>query len=233
MIAIAAAGVLVQSSYAQAHSALPGALLAAYSFNEGSGVTAFDSAGDHDGGLEGGVTWTEAGRYGGAIDLDGTNDKVSVADAAELDLTESFTIESWVAPDTGSKWRPVISKATKFGGPETAGYALFSSGGEEDPEGYSANGSSFAAVGGSASLELESWTHLALSSDGETLRLYVEAEEVDSEPAVANSNTAAALEFGHVGGVLNSFFNGRIDEIRLYDEALSAAQIETDRNSGV
>jgi hypothetical protein len=65
--------------------------VAAYSFDEGSGTIVKDSAGNHDGTING-ATWVTAGKYGSALDFDGVNDLVSIANAADLDFTSSFTL---------------------------------------------------------------------------------------------------------------------------------------------
>lgn len=64
-------------------------LIACYLFNEGSGLTAFDSSGrGHNGTLTGGATWT-MGKYGPAVDLDGTDGHIVIPDHADFTPTLS------------------------------------------------------------------------------------------------------------------------------------------------
>jgi subtilisin family serine protease len=203
---------------------------AAYSFNEGSGATLGDSAGNHDGTVEG-ASWTGSGKYGAALDFDGTNDWVKVADAAELDLTKTFTLEAWVKPDSlSSPARAVLAKAENPG-TGLSGYQLLASF-AGDPAGYVANAGKVAIFGGSTALPTGQWSHLAFSSDGTTLRLYVDGSQVATAAAIEAAGTAGPLRIGH-NPVSNGYFDGLIDEVRVYDVALSEGQIQADRDTGV
>jgi hypothetical protein len=203
--------------------------VAAYSFDEGSGTTLHDSAGGHDGTIEGGASWTEAGKYGSALDFDGSNDLVKIADANDLDLTTAFTLEAWVRPDVLSGGS-VITKGETPGG-KLSGYWLSAAYTSEKPAGVVANGTGTTkTVNGPSKLTAATWAHVALSSDGSTLRLYVDGVQVATETAVAPLATAAPLK---IGTSITGFFNGLIDEVRLYDETLSEAEIKADREAPV
>jgi concanavalin A-like lectin/glucanase superfamily protein/VCBS repeat protein len=208
--------------------ALPLAPVAAYSFEEGTGATAFDSAGDHDGTIEG-ATWTSEGKYGSALDFDGTNDLVTVADANDLDLTSSFTLEAWVRLDSLAKSSAVIYKGTNSG--SNYGYSLYSRLFENKPSGGVANGGTLKLVSGTSPLPTEppAWSHLAFTSDGTNLKLYVNGELLGSSSSgIPASVTTADLKIGW-GANFNAYFDGKIDEVRVYDRTLSQAQIEADR----
>ena len=73
-------------------------LVAAYSFDAGTGTTLADSSGLANTGTISGATWA-AGKNGGALTFDGVNDSVTVPDTASLDLSTGMTIEAWVRPD--------------------------------------------------------------------------------------------------------------------------------------
>src|SRR5262245_35062802 len=64
----------------------PAGLVAAYSFNEGSGAAVADASGNGNNGTVANATWTAAGQYGGALSFNGANALVTVADAASLHL---------------------------------------------------------------------------------------------------------------------------------------------------
>ena len=86
-------------------------LVAAYSFDEGSGVSVSDRSGSGNGGSVVGASWDPAGKFGKALSFDGAGDFVSVADSASLDLSTGMTLEAWVQPIAlGSTWRTVIFK---------------------------------------------------------------------------------------------------------------------------
>jgi hypothetical protein len=65
--------------------------VAAYSFDAGSGTTLSDVSGNANTGTISGPIWT-SGRNGGALNFDGVNDWVTVADSASLDLTNAMTL---------------------------------------------------------------------------------------------------------------------------------------------
>ena len=95
-----------------AHGATPG-LVAAYSFNEGSGTSVADASGSGNGGSIGSATWTTSGKYGGALSFNGTSARVTVPDSASLDLTSAMTLEAWVYPTAGGGgWRDLVYKGS-------------------------------------------------------------------------------------------------------------------------
>jgi hypothetical protein len=204
-------------------------LVAAYAFNEGAGTSVGDASGNAHTGTVTGATWTTAGRFGNALSFDGTNDWVTVADAADLDLTTGMTLEAWVYPTALSGWRTVVLKETTGG----LAYALYAHDNAPRPATtVNTGGADLSAIGGAA-LPLNTWTHLAATYNGTTLRLYVNGAEVGSL-AVSGSLLASAspLRFGG-NAVWGEYFAGRIDEVRIYNRALSATEIGADMNTPV
>ncbi len=203
-------------------------LVAAYSFNEGSGVQTHDSSGQNNTGTIAGATWTASGRYGAALSFNGTNAWVTVADANSLDLTNGLTIEAWVNPTIGSGWRSVVMKETSGG----LAYALYSANSSSRPEGY-VHTSSDMGVAGTSAVALNTWTHLALTYDGTTLRIYANGVLVKSTAVAGVAATSASPL--RIGGdsVWGEYFKGLIDEVRVYNRPLSAAEIQLDMTTPV
>ena len=81
------------------------------------------------------------------------------------------------------------------------------------------------AASGTAALPLNTWSHLAATYDGATLRIYVNAVQVASQ-AVTGSIVTSSNPL-NVGGnsVWGEYFAGLIDEVRIYGRALTAAEI--------
>ncbi|HWM62688.1 MAG TPA: LamG domain-containing protein, partial [Solirubrobacterales bacterium] len=216
----------VSADSAAAIETPPNAPVAAYSFDEDSGEVAHDSAGNHDGELEG-ADWV-TGRYGGALEFSSEEkDVLTVPDSEDLRL-EDFTLEAWVRPSASPVWAPVISKVD----PEDFGYALYSSGeAAGHPEGYLTNQEwSHAYAYGPDVLQLDTWSHLALTNDGSHINLYVDGELVDWR---ASSEVKAGEGPLQIGGNTSftpaEYFDGRIDEVRVYDRVLSRREIDEDR----
>jgi hypothetical protein len=198
-------------------------LVAAYGFNEGSGTVVNDVSGHGNNGTISGATWTTSGKYGNALSFNGTNALVTINNAASLQLTSAMTLEAWVYPTTvDSAWRDVIYKGND-------NYYL---------EGTS-NNSSRPAMGGTfvgdlygtSPLTANTWSHLAATYDGATMRLYVNGVQVASRAQTGVIATSTnPLQIGG-DSIYGQHFAGRIDEVRIYNRALSAAQIQSDMNT--
>ena len=87
---------------------------------------------------------------------------------------------------------------------------------------------------GADALALNTWTYLAVTYDGATLRLYVNGTQVaPRRRARARSRTSTnPLQIGG-DSIYGQYFNGLIDEVRVYNVALTAAQIQTDMTTPV
>lgn len=207
--------------------------VAAWSFDEGEGTTAEDLTGDGHTATLHGATWTTRGRYGGAMEFDAAEEShLSVPDSPELDLTEEFTLEAWVRPESESnEWAPIIAK--EMGGGEAAeelAYWLYEGdwnpnepfGGTEPEPGEEDQAES------DDPLPVDAWSHVALTWDGSKVRLYVDGELVDCSPVVPAGAPPVTEGELQIGGAteLGDYFTGRIDEARVYNRRLSEAEIK-------
>src|SRR5205809_311342 len=208
-------------------NAQPG-LVAAYSFNEGSGTTVADVSGNNNTGTLSGATWTTAGRYGNALVFNGTNASVTVPNAASLGLAPGMTLEAWVyATAVPTGWRAVIDKNVDQ-------YYLMAS---SDQGNRPAVGGTWTAGNqntfGASGLPANAWTHLAATFDGATVRLYMNGVQVASRAqATPLTTSTGTLQIG-ANGYAGENFAGRIDEVRIYNRALTTAEIQTDMNTAV
>jgi hypothetical protein len=206
---------------------LPG-LVAAYSFDEGSGTTVFDKSAYGNNGTIGNATWTASGKYGNALVFDGVSALVTIPNSASLQLSNAMTLEAWVNPGhVSSVWRDVIYKA------DDNYYLEGTSGNQSVPGDGGTFGSSDVVLYGTAALLVSTWTHLAATYDGTTMRLYVNGVQVASQPQTGM--IAASTSPLQIGGdnIYFQFFQGTIDEVRVYNVALTAAQIQSDMNTPV
>jgi Concanavalin A-like lectin/glucanases superfamily len=86
---------------------------------------------------------------------------------------------------------------------------------------------------GTAAVPVGSWTHLAVTHDGTTLRLFVNGAQVASRSAPgAVLTSSGALRIGG-NTVWREWFAGRIDEVRIYNRALSAAELQADMTAPI
>jgi hypothetical protein len=204
-------------------------LVAAYSFDEGQGTMVADASGHANHGTIAGAIWTPQGRFGSALAFDGVSNWVTVEEARSLALTTSLTLEAWVYPTGPMKgWRTVLMKE------QPNGYAYYLGTNSEaniPVTGVFIEGEQ--SLFGGEGLPTHTWTHLAATYDGTTQRLYVNGVEVASQPQTGQVPvSSAALRIGG-NSVWGEYFQGKIDEVRLYNRALTVSEIQRDLHSPV
>src|SRR6266850_4270931 len=205
---------------------------AAYPFSEGTGVTTADVSGNNNNGtLQTGATWTPAGKYGNALSFDGVSGYVSVPASSTLNLGSNGTIEAWVKPNVINVWSSVLAKGNVNADPPTNyGLEINSSNRFLCILG---NGSSARTLSSTITVAAGTFYHVACVWNGTQLQLYVNGA---LNTSVAQNITPVAntspLYIGQFGGNADRM-NGTIDEVRIYNRALSATEIQTDMNTPV
>ena len=214
-----------------------------WKFDETNGTVAYDSSGNgNDGNLTNGPTWT-TGKIGGALSFDGVNDFVSVAHSNGLNLVGAFSVSLWFKVNkydgvsngtyheydwssllTKGRWRSLqnwtllVSKH-----PLLARFGFY---GEDPP-----------SLSPSFNLSLNNWCKVVVVQK-ETNEMYFYSNNkllgvVSNEGVSSSSNTSHNLFIGF--GNDNSYpyyLPGLIDDVRIYDRALSAAEVQALYNMG-
>ena len=224
--AVALFGLALIGGFASASgptSAATSGLVAAFGFDAGSGTTIADASGAGNNGTASNTTWATSGKYGRALSFNGSTSRVTIPDAASLHLTTAMTLEAWVNKSaTNAGWRDVVYKG------DDNYYLSSSSSPANRPAGGGIIGGSYGEVFGSTSLATNAWTHLAVTYDGASVQLYVNGSQVASIPKQgALSTSLNPLTIGS-DPLYGQYFQGMIDEVRVYNVALSAAQIQLD-----
>jgi len=202
----------------------PGGPVAAYGFEEGNGTTTADASGNGNIASITGATWT-TGRFGKALTFNG-NSVVSVPDSSSLDLTTNLTLEAWVyiSSFTGD-FQPILIKPldAAFSG---ISYAL--QGASRSTEVPSVGLSIMPVnLSGPSALSTNTWSHLAATYDGSTVRLYLNGVQVGAQSQTGLLATSTQpLTIG-----MN--WTGIIDEVRIYNRALDPSEIQGDMTTGV
>jgi len=188
--------------------------IAHWKFDEGSGTTAYDSAGDNDGTIYG-AQWT-AGQINGALSFDGVNDYVDVGNDNSLMTTGDLTIYAWIK---ARKSRACIYSHS------WTGWGLGFGIGNNNYDGrlgfYTWTHRHWIEAGGS--LADDTWHQVAATLEGTMVRLYTDGIEIGSD----TGTPAANLNGIGLIGLYNYdwFFGGIIDDVRIFNRALSAEEI--------
>ncbi len=157
------------------------------------------------------------------LSFDGVNDYVNAGNANSLNITNTITLEAWVKPSGwGSSQYPRIVDKKGEGSP---GYAFMLYSGNSglvlncDAQGFSSN---------SNVITLNQWQHIAVTANGTHIRFYVNGISAGTNASSALPNaTALNLWIGDRSGSTGSrSFNGAIDEVRIYNRALTENEIK-------
>ena len=198
--------------------------LVAYWPGEGN---ANDIVGGNHGTLLNGATFA-AGEIGQAFSFDGVDDFVAVSDSANLDnITGALTIDVWIKPaDTN---RMGIVEKTVGGGVNTQ-LLLFLEGDAVHFRLIKDPGVDHRTIRSDLSppvIPINDWTHVAATWDGASMKLYVNGVQQLQTLAVTGSiNSGVGPTFIGKSGSNINHYDGLIDEVRLYNRALSASEIK-------
>ena len=188
----------------------------------GTGTVVDSSGGGNDGTINGGALYEPGVVGSGALSFDGTDDYVDIGLVPALDLTGgSYTIAFWAKQDA-----PQLGRIVNMddGGSPLDGYSVFASGNMRITH---SNGS---ANDFDVPSPFGVWSHTAAVYDsvGQTLTLYIDGVAAGSIPIAGGDVTSDGndpLWFGGIPCCASQFFEGSLDDIRLYEVALSAGEI--------
>ncbi len=196
--------------------------------NETSGTTAPDSSGNgNNGTLTNGPTWV-GGKYGNAVQFDGTNDYIAVNDSPSLDFTTGFTAEMWIyntlpfSAGTANKWIFGKGQGDSYSAywDKSTGYVYFR---------LFISGALRTLASSKKKMGVNVWQHWAFTYDGTTgvMKIYVDGE-LDTTAtyvgAIGTNDNALRIGSDVTGG---TYFQGKIDAVRFYNRELSAEEIRS------
>jgi len=200
-------------------------LVGYWQFNEGIGTTTADASGDNDTGtLHGEVTWIP-GRVGpSALNFHGAGVQAAYVDIPsesqlQFSADDSFTLSAWVKANAlDSKWAGIVTKSTDV----PPGYGLYI-----DPNNHWAAATSSGVNVIEGPLADTNWHLLTLVQNGAagTRQFYVDGALVGTGPAEDGSGSGD-LWVGGSASTIEQYFNGAVDDVRVYNIALSQPAIE-------
>ncbi|MBP7053601.1 MAG: hypothetical protein KBE65_21535 [Phycisphaerae bacterium] len=181
-----------------------------------------DSGGANHGTLVGFPAWVNDAERGWCLDLSGDGDYLDVGDDPSLTFTERITIACWIAVRAFDRnWNAIVTKGDDWVLARTRddnriAFLCLGLAGGGWPEVYSNDVNDGA------------WHHIGGVYDGSQLCMYQDGSCVDSKSLAGsiNSNWRTVL-IGENGQVSGRYWNGLIDDVRIYNRPLSADEIGT------
>lgn len=223
---VAADNTAGESANSTQASATPSSLYLDLSFDEGTGTTAADSSGNGwNATLVNGATWT-TGVAGSAINLAAASSQYVSLPTGVVNPLAACTIATWVEPTSISNWMRIFD----FGSSTSDYMFLTPSNGNNSTLRFAINtGSGEQQINSTATLTPNTWTHLAVTLSGGVGILYVNGTEVGRNSSMTlNPAALGATTHNYIGRSQFSadpYFNGSVDDFRIYSVALTAAEV--------
>lgn len=206
----------------------------AWKFDEGEGSTAKDSSVNNLSGTIIGATWSTSGKYNSALNFDGTDDVVTVTNNAAINMTSkpSYSVCGWLNPDTdgeadAGRWWSKGNSYVRVD-TESAGTVKVSALFDLETSG------SDASLTTTQTIPIGSWSHICTTwkdDDDDELTIYINGVSAGSS---TNGSGAPATDSNSllIGGSTGANFDGKIDEVKIFNYELSSQQVKIDYNQG-
>ena len=216
---------LVIFSMISVQAALDDSVVLYLPFDEGSGNTVADASSyGNDAAVTGG-TWV-SGKYGGGMEF-GAEKFLEIADSDSLDLTTTLSISMWVKiTEGGEATQSGLEKQPAWQDGEYNLAAVYSGGvllqaadwpDECDDEAVTSEG-----------IQDGTWHHIAGTYDGKAIKVYIDGAEKASLDCVGEIKVGDGSTYVGSRGGTQRWVNGTLDEIKVFNRALSADEVKAD-----
>ena len=208
-----------------------GSLVALWKLDEASGSTVKDSAGDNNGTLIGNPQWRpEAGKVNGALMFGGKGTYINIGRDSDFDITDQITVSAWIKVNQFDReWQAVIAKgdsAWRIQRNQNEDSLEFACSGLKIPSGVP-----WGNLLGKRSVNDGQWHHIAGIYDGKKMYLIIDGDVDASQPASGRINkNNAPVYIGNNAERNARFWNGMIDDVRVYNYALTKEEVEAFSN---
>ena len=192
-----------------------------WQLDEGSGTTAFDSSGNgNDARFEGSPVW-EDGKLGKALKFNGSSDYLAAPDSESLDMNgDQLSIAAWI---NGEAWPAANHIVRKIA--DTAQSPIYVLRVQPDSvRAILSTSEGNTTIQGTTVLATNEWIHVALAYDGGEARIYVNGQ-LDASMSVSGELAESSNEFRIGRGDPAGYFVGMIDDVRLYNHALTENEL--------
>ncbi len=205
-----------------------------WKFDEKYGTSARDTSGNNNSGtLTSGPSWS-SGKIGSALSFDGTNDYVNVPDSSSLQMSSNISVSLWVNPNSLNN--QIVNYPISKGSGASVGngwaFGITGTWGTcPSNQFYLYTNNGQICSGSGNTIPLNTWSHITFTNDGATTKLYLNGKLINSGTQTLESTIGLALNIGRRSDG-NWAFNGKIDQIQIYNYALSPSQIAWSYNRG-
>lgn len=195
-----------------------------WKFDENTGTTASDSSGNANNGIITSADWA-AGVEGSALNFSGQSSYIRVANAQDLNPTNALTVEAWIKPAATSGSYGIVAKVGD--GSALTGYYFALN--DNRLEFDAGNGGSLMTVASNAlPWPTTTWYHVAVTFDDGKVAFYRNGGNISTSISVSQiSANPADFFIGSINASAGSF-NGAIDEVKVYNRALSTSEVQSD-----
>ncbi len=188
--------------------------------DENTGTTAIDFVGGNNATLNGSAAWAPTeGQVDGAVRLNGPGSYLSVGNESNFDFTNAMTVACWIRPDTfDATWQAFVCKGDYSWRLHRAGDTNFLN--------FACNGLSQLDVTGTTNINDGQWHHVVGVYDGANLYIYVDGN-LDGSIASTGliDNTGDPVQIGSNASMSGREFKGLMDDVCIYNRALTAEEI--------
>jgi uncharacterized delta-60 repeat protein len=206
---------------------MPSGAVSLWRLDEDTGTSAADSVGTNLGTLTNGPSWV-SGHSGSAVSFDGVNDYVSVPNDASLNPTQ-ITVSAWIKADNWKAeiWRGVIVGKDDWEGSQAHGYNL-RTGDNGKLSFILATSSGWKEAYTVSVMTTGAWYHVVGTYDGTTVKVYINGVERASAAGGGDiSASSYPLNIGRCPYATTRLFDGVIDEVAIFNRALTPSEIQT------
>jgi len=210
------------ASQPQGTGRLDSGLAGYWKLDENTGTSASDaSTNGNTGTLTNGPTWT-TGQIGSAVDFDGVDDYVTAAGStSSANITGPLTVSAWIKPGTNSGNQYIVGK---WNGATLLNYLL-----RVNTSGTTVTffvGDGNVDNGASGTVSVGAWSHVVGLWDGVDTKIYINGVFVaKAATPLPPDASGTSLFFGQGSGSGGGPYNGDLDEVRVYNRALSADEV--------
>lgn len=213
-----------ETAYSSANVNMNGNVLL-YHLNENSGSAIDHSGQNNNGSSAGGVSYSQSGKINNSFSFNGTSSYLSAPNSASLNPVNAITVEAWVNwninPSTGSSWANIINKNAD------AQYQIQHNQTNTRFELAITTSSGRSYILSNTQPVMGVWYHVVGTWDNTSNQIRIHVNGVLENSGTRTGTLTTSTAPVNIGRrtTLDRYFNGRLDEVAIYNRALSAGEI--------